>query len=225
MEWFSLGLEHRTLGEVIRQLEDPANPYVASSRYAGQLDEYRRFFASSQLLVIDQHELLQRRAATMATAFEFLDVDPSFTSPEFTRVLNPREGKWRLNASGGGWSGAAAPTWCDGWKRSRGRCARSGSASSRGAPSRPSFRPDTRAAIAEALRPDAERLRDDDRRSRSQAGRSRAARRFGWELRNASRLDDALGVLPAGLPDVAAVIRGAARGGSRSGAAGDRVPT
>lgn len=159
VEWMSLGLERRTLEQVTSGLDDPGNAYVAASRYAAQLDQYRRWFASSQMLVIDQHELRERRAATMARAFDFLGVDPSFSSPEFARVLNPRAGKWRLNAAG----------W---WVVRRGGADLVRRVEALPGPLRaaglrlvarpvepPELRPETRAALAETLRPDAERLR------------------------------------------------------------------
>jgi hypothetical protein len=159
VEWYALGLEARTLGEVIRDVEDPGNAYVAASRYAAQLDQYHRWFASSRVLVIDQHELLERRAATMARAFEFLDVNPGFSSPEFTRVLNVREGKWRLNRVGWWVVRRGAANLIRRVERLPGPLRAGGLRIVARRVEPPELDPDARAALAETLRPDAERLR------------------------------------------------------------------
>jgi hypothetical protein len=74
--------------------EDPLNPYVFPSRYASRLEEYLAEFPAAQVLVLDQEELRSAPEDVLARVFEFLEVDDSFTSPEFTRQLN-RSGEWR----------------------------------------------------------------------------------------------------------------------------------
>lgn len=99
IEWISLGFERRPLLDALGAL-DEANPYICSSMYAAQLDEYLRFFPSDRILVLDQQQLLDRRQATLQGVFTFLGVDPSYVSPEFSRHLNSRGEKIALNRLG-----------------------------------------------------------------------------------------------------------------------------
>jgi hypothetical protein len=89
-------LEMRPFAEAMRDFDKPSNPYVMSSRYAYQLDQYREFFPDSQILVVDHHELLHRRADTLREVFEFVGVDPDFDTPAFDQLHNVREGKYRF---------------------------------------------------------------------------------------------------------------------------------
>lgn len=74
--------------------DDPLNPYMFPSRYASRLEEYLGEFPLERVLVLDQEDLRDRPQATLARAFSFLGVDPSFVSSEFTRRLN-RSNEWR----------------------------------------------------------------------------------------------------------------------------------
>jgi hypothetical protein len=86
--------EQRTFEQaVIAEAEDPYNRYIAPGRYAGQLSGYREVFDSSQILVVDQGRLLNQRQETLARIFDFLDVDPAHTSPDFAGMANTGDGK------------------------------------------------------------------------------------------------------------------------------------
>ena len=74
---------------------DPYNITAAISRYATQLERYLEEFSMDRILVVDQAELLSRRAETLRTVFRFLGVDAGFTSPEFDALANTRETKRR----------------------------------------------------------------------------------------------------------------------------------
>jgi hypothetical protein len=100
VEFFAMYLEVRSFDEALADYDSGSNPLVAASRYAYQLDRYREFFPDSQILVVDQRDLLTSRAATLRQVFTFLDVDPAFTTPAFDRVHNERDGKVRLNRRG-----------------------------------------------------------------------------------------------------------------------------
>jgi hypothetical protein len=71
----------RPFEELMEDLEEPMNMPVWCSRYATQLERYLERFPSEHILVLDQHDLQRDRAATMHRVFEFLEVEPSFTSP------------------------------------------------------------------------------------------------------------------------------------------------
>jgi len=81
------GRDRRPLEEAVADFD--ASPYVAQGRYWMQLGPYLSHFAPERILVVDQHELGRDRAAQLRRVFEFLEVDPGFTSPEFAEVHFP----------------------------------------------------------------------------------------------------------------------------------------
>lgn len=79
--------ERRSLSDALGDVEDPANPYTCPSRYATQLERYLDYFPRERILIIDQKDLLARRADRMREVYAFLGVDPEFTSPQFHEQL------------------------------------------------------------------------------------------------------------------------------------------
>jgi hypothetical protein len=75
--------ERRPFAQALGDIEDPANPYTCPSRYGTQLELYLRHFPRDRFLVIEQAGLLGERTRVLSDIFTFLDVDPSFSSPEF----------------------------------------------------------------------------------------------------------------------------------------------
>ena len=84
------GYESRPLKAV---LGDPDSAYVARSRYAMQLGPYLEAFKRERVLVVDNADLADERAATMRRVFEFCGVDPGFNSPQFEREWETGSGK------------------------------------------------------------------------------------------------------------------------------------
>ncbi len=80
--------ERRTLRDALGDLSDPYSSYICPSLYAMQLDQYLQFFPPTNILVIDQADLLTDRQATLREIFAFLSVDDSFVSPEFAEEMN-----------------------------------------------------------------------------------------------------------------------------------------
>jgi hypothetical protein len=76
------GYDERPLEEA---LSDPASSYVARSRYFFQLQPYLEAFGTERIQIITREELKGARPETMRRAFEFLEVDPDFTSEQFRR--------------------------------------------------------------------------------------------------------------------------------------------
>lgn len=79
--------ETRSFEEALGNLEDPTRIYVCAGRYAMQLRQYLEHFAKDQILVVDQVRLAVDRPGILSEIFEFLGVDSSFTSEEFTRHI------------------------------------------------------------------------------------------------------------------------------------------
>ncbi len=88
------GYESRGIEEA---LGDPEGAYVARSRYGMQLEPYLRELGGDRLAIITREELKAQRAETMRRVFDFLRVDPGFTSEQFEREWETGSGK----ASGG----------------------------------------------------------------------------------------------------------------------------
>lgn len=86
----------RSFAERLRDYERPDHPIVCPSLYATQVERYLEGFPSSQLLVIDQHELRHARPNVLRRVFEFLGVDPNFDSPAFEVEQNTRDDKLAL---------------------------------------------------------------------------------------------------------------------------------
>jgi hypothetical protein len=84
----SVGGERRSLPEVLGECSDPLRlRETCMSFYASQLDNYLRLFPSERILVVDQAELLADRDAVLREIFDFLGVEPTFTSAEFGAEL------------------------------------------------------------------------------------------------------------------------------------------
>lgn len=90
---FAIGKQRRPLNEVLGALDDPYSPLTCHSRYATQLELYRRTFPPQRIMVIDQAELLCDRRATLRDVFRFLAVDDTFDTPAFDDQLYRSEGR------------------------------------------------------------------------------------------------------------------------------------
>lgn len=75
------GWEKRPLEEAWR--EDPT--YVDGSRYASQIEQYLRFFTSSQLLILKSEDLQVERLPTVHKTLSFLGVREGWTDPALHR--------------------------------------------------------------------------------------------------------------------------------------------
>ena len=100
VEFVALLLERRPLQEALADYDSPSNRFVMASRYAHQLDRYRELFPDSQILVLDQQDLLASRQTTLREVFAFLGVEPDFSTPDFDLVHNDRERKLQANRRG-----------------------------------------------------------------------------------------------------------------------------
>ena len=75
-----------------KSLDEERHPdLLAYSRYAMQLDEYRRHFAAGQLLPLFLDDLEQRPAWLLRQVCQFLELDPDFTFTDTTTRRNTGE--------------------------------------------------------------------------------------------------------------------------------------
>jgi hypothetical protein len=80
--------EKRTLPELLAETPDFSQTATTCfSLYATQLEQYLPHFPQERILVLDQADLQRDRGGTLREIFEFLEVDPDFTSPEFDAQL------------------------------------------------------------------------------------------------------------------------------------------
>lgn len=99
-EHVAMSFERRTLHEALADADDPANPYVAASRYGHQLRRYLEVFDPSRILIVDQDDLRHRRRETLRGIFAFAGVDADFWSPAFEAEPNARGDKFQPNRLG-----------------------------------------------------------------------------------------------------------------------------
>jgi Sulfotransferase domain len=94
---YTKGNENRPIEETLAD-DLLADRYINRSKYFLQLEQYLRFFEPSRIEVVAQAELLLERPATMRRIFEFLEVDPSFSHPNFAalkhRTRDRRRNTW-----------------------------------------------------------------------------------------------------------------------------------
>ena len=100
VEYVALRLEDRPIRAALADPDDPSNPYICASRYASQLAPFVERFESSQLLVLDQLDLLHDRERTLQAVFRFVGVDPGFMAPGFRSSHNTADAKVRYGRLG-----------------------------------------------------------------------------------------------------------------------------
>ena len=86
------GYEGRPLADAFA---DPESAYVQRSRYFFQLEPYLEAFGQERIEIVGREELKRDRPATMRRVFEFLGVDPGFSSEQFAR-------EWETGTAKGG---------------------------------------------------------------------------------------------------------------------------
>jgi hypothetical protein len=69
------------------------SPFVMPSLQCLQLEQYLPYYKQSQILLMTAEELAQQRFETLVKVFRFLGVDETFTSKDFSLMLNPRSVK------------------------------------------------------------------------------------------------------------------------------------
>ncbi len=85
--------DYRTFEEAFEDVADPYNPYVAASRYATQLQQYRDVFPAEQIRVVDMDALEHQPADTMREIYAYLGVDPDYDGVDLEARLNTRSHK------------------------------------------------------------------------------------------------------------------------------------
>lgn len=92
--------KRREKGGLRETLLHPNTSYIARSKYFSQLQRFLEHFDREQILVIENGDLRDERAATLRRVFEFAGVDPGFTHPKFEQVRHSTSRKKRATRMG-----------------------------------------------------------------------------------------------------------------------------
>jgi hypothetical protein len=98
--WVHNYAKRRERGTVIETITDPNTTYVLRSRYFMQLERFLRFYDRDRILVFQQSDLRHRRLETLREVFEFVGVDPSFQHKSFNTVRHRTSKKRRATKAG-----------------------------------------------------------------------------------------------------------------------------
>lgn len=96
---YMLNVSHKyETRDIVTALTAPdRDKYLNRSRYYMQLERYLRLFPRANILLLKQEDLLVRRHETLQTVFRFLNVDDTFSSPEFDKIINPSSNRRHRN--------------------------------------------------------------------------------------------------------------------------------
>ncbi|MDY6937724.1 MAG: sulfotransferase domain-containing protein [Cyanobacteriota bacterium] len=75
------GLEKRGIDEALAETRD--NNYINTSLYFMQLERYLEYYPASSILIVPQEDLYRNRIPTLQNIFQFLEVDATFSDPQF----------------------------------------------------------------------------------------------------------------------------------------------
>lgn len=98
--WVHNYAKRREKGNLSETLLHPNTSYVARSKYFSQLQRFLEFYGPEQVLVIENAQLRDDRAATLRRVFEFAGVDPDFDHPKFSQVRHSTSRKKRATKLG-----------------------------------------------------------------------------------------------------------------------------
>jgi hypothetical protein len=93
--WVHNYAKRREKGTLYDTLQHPNTSYIVRSQYFMQMQQFLRFFDREQILIFQQSDLRDDRAATLRRVFEFVGIDPDFTHPRFEQVRHETSRKMR----------------------------------------------------------------------------------------------------------------------------------
>ena len=160
------GKDDRPIDEAVRTIlrdgDDPVNPYVCMSKYATQVEQYLPFFSMDRILVIDNVEMKRDRKAVLREAFGFLGVDADFDTPRFDEILNTKKDQVKFSPAGARLRDSKVARFVHNRvpRKVRGPITKPLTRALSKPVERPSLSPEVRAELAEVLTPEVERLRE-----------------------------------------------------------------
>jgi hypothetical protein len=160
------GKETRSLDDAVRGAlsdgDDPLNPYLCTSKYATQVEQYLEYFPLARMLVIDNVDMQRDRGAELRDVFRFLEVDETFESPRFDQVLNTQRDQVRFNRVGARLKGGRMAQLVRSHvpRKVRGPVTKPLTRLLSQRVERPELAPELRERLVETLEPEVERLRE-----------------------------------------------------------------
>ncbi|HKJ35600.1 MAG TPA: sulfotransferase domain-containing protein, partial [Solirubrobacterales bacterium] len=98
--WVHNYAKRREKGSLRETLLHPNTSYVARSKYFTQLQRFLEHYDREQVMVIENGDLRDDRAATLKRVFEFAGIDASFEHPKFEQVRHSTSRKKRATKMG-----------------------------------------------------------------------------------------------------------------------------
>jgi sulfotransferase family protein len=98
--WVHNYAQRRDRGDFVRTIMHPNATYLVRSQYFMQLGRFLQHYDRSQILVLEQQDLLERRRVTLRRVFEFLGVTPDFEHPGFDSLRHQTRRKRRASKIG-----------------------------------------------------------------------------------------------------------------------------
>jgi hypothetical protein len=87
VHWIARGYENRPFNKAVID-NFPENPYIQYSRYYMQVEQYLKYFVTSQIYILHLEQLAHNRRETLRSIFRFLEVDPEIERDEFDNVFH-----------------------------------------------------------------------------------------------------------------------------------------
>nr|WP_281291222.1 sulfotransferase [Hyella patelloides] len=94
------GVESRSINQVLANCDRPNNDYIVRTKYYFQLQQYLKYFAPEQILILTLEELSSNPQATLKKVFRYLEVDDSFVIPQTDKKLHQTQNKIQKNSLG-----------------------------------------------------------------------------------------------------------------------------
>jgi len=98
--WVHNYAKRRERGTIVETITHPSTTYILRSRYFMQIEQFLKYFDRDQILVFQQSDLRDRRAAQLREVFEFVGVDPDFQHKAFDTVRHRTSKKRRATKAG-----------------------------------------------------------------------------------------------------------------------------
>lgn len=95
--WVHNYAKRREKGDLTATLMHPNTSYLIRSQYFMQVQQFLKHFPREQILILQQSDFRRERGVTLRQVFEFIGVDPDFTHPSFERERHATSRKTRAS--------------------------------------------------------------------------------------------------------------------------------
>lgn len=92
------GKEDRSINDALRNFDN--NSYIYTSMYYFQLEQFFSFYNQNSIFILTLEELIINTAKSMSQIFKFLNIDDTFNSIKYNKILNKSSKKRLKNRIG-----------------------------------------------------------------------------------------------------------------------------